>query len=74
MRDRETFIAEATPEAKLAYIRKEQGEGKLVAMMGDGTNDAPALVQADVGLAMNSGTQAAKEPDHSSKPLAMARA
>ncbi len=55
------FIAQATPEAKLEYIRKEQGGGKLVAMMGDGTNDAPALAQADVGVCMNSGTQAAKE-------------
>jgi K+-transporting ATPase ATPase B chain len=55
------FIAQATPEAKLAYIRREQTSGKLVAMMGDGTNDAPALAQADIGVAMNSGTQAAKE-------------
>jgi len=55
------FIAEAKPEDKMNYIRKEQANGKLVAMMGDGTNDAPALAQADVGVSMNSGTQAAKE-------------
>ena len=57
----DAFIAQATPEAKLDYIRNEQAGGKLVAMMGDGTNDAPALAQADVGVAMNTGTQAAKE-------------
>ncbi|RJQ53450.1 MAG: K(+)-transporting ATPase subunit B [Desulfobacteraceae bacterium] len=55
------YIAEATPEDKLDYIRGEQRAGRLIAMMGDGTNDAPALAQADIGVAMNSGTQAAKE-------------
>ena len=55
------FLAEATPEAKMRLIEEEQGKGKLVAMTGDGTNDAPALAQADVGVAMNTGTQPAKE-------------
>jgi potassium-transporting ATPase ATP-binding subunit len=55
------YLAETTPENKLTYIKKEQADGKLIAMMGDGTNDAPALAQADLGLAMNAGTDAAKE-------------
>ena len=55
------YLAEFTPEDKVAYIREEQAKGKVVAMMGDGTNDAPALAQADVALVMNAGTEAAKE-------------
>jgi K+-transporting ATPase ATPase B chain len=55
------FLAEATPEAKMELIRSHQADGRLVAMTGDGTNDAPALAQADVGVAMNTGTQAARE-------------
>ena len=62
------FIAEAKPEDKIACIRAEQADGHLVAMTGDGTNDAPAVAQADVGLAMNSGTSACKEAGQHGRP------
>ena len=62
------FLAEATPEAKMELIRSQQADGRLVAMTGDGTNDAPALAQADVGVAMNTGTQAAREAGQHGRP------